>query len=124
MSPIRAEMRALYPPDWPLRSRLIRFVRAGSRCEWCEARNRQPHPVTGSMVVLTVAHLDHDPTNCRADNLVALCQLAHLQLDAGRKAHDRRVRSGQITAFDVPFEWRPIAGRHRAEVEAALGVDA
>ena len=36
--PIRPELRALYPPDWPQISRRIRFERAGNRCEWCGAR--------------------------------------------------------------------------------------
>ena len=32
-------------------------------------------------VVLTIAHLDHQPENCSDDNLLALCQLCHLRLD-------------------------------------------
>ena len=60
--PIRPEMRARYPSDWALRSRFVRFVRAGGRCEWCGAVHGQPHPVTGSLVVLTAAHVhDHRP---------------------------------------------------------------
>ena len=51
--PIRPEMRARYPRDWAVRSRFVRFVRAGGRCEWCGAAHGQPHPVTGSVVVLT-----------------------------------------------------------------------
>ena len=47
--PIRPEMRARYPSDWALRSRFVRFVRAGGRCEWCGAVHGQPHPVTGSL---------------------------------------------------------------------------
>jgi len=92
-------MRALYPPDWKLRSRLVRFVRAGNRCEWCDAINRHPHPITGSIVVLTVAHLDHDPTNSTADNLAALCQRCHNRYDAPMRARGRRERAGQLTLF-------------------------
>jgi hypothetical protein len=33
--PIRPEYRWLYPIDWPELSRLIRFERAGGRCEGC-----------------------------------------------------------------------------------------
>lgn len=33
--PIRPENRARYPKDWKLRSRFVREVRAGRRCEWC-----------------------------------------------------------------------------------------
>jgi 5-methylcytosine-specific restriction endonuclease McrA len=82
--PIRPENRARYPTDWPAISRRIRFERAGNRCEMegCGAENGQPHPLTGSKVVLTVAHLNHDPSNCSDDNLKALCQRCHLRYDA------------------------------------------
>ena len=33
--PIQPRFRSLYPPDWPEISRLVRFVRAGGRCEVC-----------------------------------------------------------------------------------------
>lgn len=33
-------------------------------------------------IVLTVAHLNHVPEDCRDDNLKALCQRCHNQLDA------------------------------------------
>jgi hypothetical protein len=32
-------------------------------------------------VVLTVAHLDHQPENCADDNLKAMCQRCHLRYD-------------------------------------------
>ena len=32
-------------------------------------------------IVLTVAHLDHNPANCEPDNLRALCQMCHLNYD-------------------------------------------
>jgi 5-methylcytosine-specific restriction endonuclease McrA len=79
--PIRAENRALYPVDWKAISLRIR-ERAGQVCEWCPAENGKPHPITGSTVVLTVAHLDHDPRNCADDNLKALCQRCHNRYDA------------------------------------------
>jgi hypothetical protein len=37
--PIRPEHRWLYPIDWPEISRIVRFVRAGGRCERC----KRPH---------------------------------------------------------------------------------
>ncbi len=49
-----------YHPKWSLISKLIRFTRAKNKCEWCGAENYKPHPATGSKVVLTVAHIDHD----------------------------------------------------------------
>lgn len=82
----------LYPPDWKAISRRIRFDRAQNRCEWCGAENQQPHPITGSIVVLTVAHLgvakpDGTPSDradladVREENLAALCQRCHLGYD-------------------------------------------
>ncbi len=41
-------------------------------------------------VSLSAAHLDHDPTNSRHDNLKALCQRCHLTHD--RTEHRRRRR--------------------------------
>lgn len=43
-------------------------------------------------IVLTVAHLDHQPENCAPENLKALCQRCHLRLDAKSKAERRRAR--------------------------------
>ena len=100
--PIRPEMRARYPADWPLRSRFVRFVRARNRCEWCGAENGKPHPVTGSRVVLTVAHVDdHRPEAASLLNLAALCQKCHNGHDAPmRQARRRAVREhGQGRLF-------------------------
>lgn len=89
--PIKPENRALYPADW----RAITYRKkeaAGWRCEGspaypdCRAVHGQPHPVTKSPVVLTTAHLDHDPANCEPENLKAWCQRCHLTYDA---AHHR-----------------------------------
>jgi 5-methylcytosine-specific restriction endonuclease McrA len=41
-----------------------------------------PHPVTGSIVVLTIAHVNHDTRDCRDENLRAWCQRCHLAYDA------------------------------------------
>ena len=87
--PIRPEMRALYSRDWPAISHRIR-ERAGNRCEECGAENGQPNPDTGSRVVLTVAHLDHDPRNCADGNLRAWCQRCHLRYDAAEHARNAR----------------------------------
>lgn len=81
--------RSRYPKNWNEISRRIR-ARAGNRCEWCGAQNHVPHPVTGSRVVLTVAHLDDDPRNNRDNNLAALCQRCHLSYDAPIHANHAR----------------------------------
>jgi hypothetical protein len=52
--PIRIENRGRYPADWKTIRRAI-LGRAGNVCEMpgCGAVNYQPHPITGSKVVLT-----------------------------------------------------------------------
>lgn len=92
--PIRPENRARYPRNWKAISQSIR-ERAGNRCEGspdypdCRAENGQPHPDTGSLVVLTVAHLDHTPENCDPANLRAMCQRCHLNYDREHHARTR-----------------------------------
>jgi hypothetical protein len=97
--------RTVYPPDWKLISLRIRFERAQGKCEWCGAVYQQPHPVTGSIVVLTVAHLGaprddgspgdkHDKSDCRDVNLAALCQRCHLNFD--REDHLARQRLNRL----------------------------
>lgn len=79
-----------YHPKWSLISRLIRFHRAGGKCEWCKAENGQPHPDTGSKVILTVAHLDRNRNNNRFGNLAALCQRCHLNYDRPTHIKNRK----------------------------------
>jgi len=81
--PIKPENKARYPDNWDEISARIRFERAKGICEFCrEAEHGKPHPVTGSTVVLTTAHLDHRPENCADHNLAAMCQRCHLIYDA------------------------------------------
>lgn len=42
-------------------------------------------------VVITVAHLNHTPEDCRDENLAALCQRCHLNYD--RHIHVRNLRA-------------------------------
>lgn len=81
--PIRPENRKRYPPDWRAISDRIRFDRAEGRCEFCRTvEHGKPNPRTGSIVILTVAHLDHTPENCEDGNLAAMCQQCHNVYDA------------------------------------------
>ena len=90
--PIRAENRSRYPKDWPEISRAIK-ERARYRCEFiehttgirCWAVHGEAHPITGSKVVLTTAHLDHTPENCAPTNLMAACQRCHNRYDAATR---------------------------------------
>lgn len=96
--PIRPEQRGLYPADWKRISMSIRRDRARWTCESipdgerCFAVSGLPHPITGARVVLTVAHLDHDPTNNDPANLRALCQRCHNRYDAPMRAAGRKAR--------------------------------
>ena len=103
--PIRPDLRHWYDREW---AKLARQVKAEARwrCEQCGVRHgdwrprRTPglprvwgdHCLIGGephyRVVLTVAHLDHDPSNRARENLKALCQRCHLAHD--RPEHLRR----------------------------------
>jgi 5-methylcytosine-specific restriction endonuclease McrA len=103
MMPIRPENRARYPKNWQQISAQVRLD-AGEMCEGspsypdCNAVNGRPHPVTGSRVVLTVAHLDHTPENCDRENLRAWCQRCHNTYDAPhRAANAAKRRAGKVS---------------------------
>jgi hypothetical protein len=84
--PIKRENYHLYPggsphsKEWKAIGVRIK-ARAGHCCEGCGVANYAPHPITGSRVVLTIAHLNHDPTDNAAANLRAWCQKCHLGYD-------------------------------------------
>ncbi len=112
--------RTRYPDDWEQISHRIRFIRAKGRCEGspqypdCRARHGNKHPVTGSIVILTTAHLGtekpdgtpgdkHDKMDCRTENLAAMCQRCHLAFDrddhtlqAAITRRQKRIDAGQI----------------------------
>ncbi|MEU6721565.1 hypothetical protein ABZ897_59865 [Nonomuraea sp. NPDC046802] len=113
--PIRPENKIRYPADWPQISERIRFERAGGFCECvgecghhpgrpCGAVHGKPHPVTGSLVVLTTAHRNHVPEDCREENLFAACQRCHLSYDLElHKANAARTRFARLTAGMTPL---------------------
>lgn len=89
--PIKPENKLRYPADWDKRSYFVRFVRGKGRCEWCGAVHGEPHPVTGSKVVLTCAHVyDHRPEAASLLNLAGLCNHCHLNHDKEQHAANRR----------------------------------
>ena len=120
---------SLRSPEWRAIRTAIRDIRAVGRCEcvgecghdhtgdpaslwWpahiptahgrCPALNHDPHPVTGSNVVLTIAHLDHDPSHNDPGNLRAYCQRCHNAYDAPhRRAHAARTRRRRRACGDL-----------------------
>lgn len=122
-------VRSKYPLGWRKLSLEIR-ARAAGRCEcWgecgadhthtllvgrasitsrrCDALNGQPHPITGSRVVLTVAHLcrcrDRHGVKCGdPTHLKAMCQRCHLAYDrADHIAHARVNRHARKAIADL-----------------------
>lgn len=63
--------------------------------------------------VLTTAHLDPDPMNVAPDNLVALCSVCHLRMDARRKAVERRTPPDHPALLDVDAEPDPLVEQVR-----------
>jgi hypothetical protein len=91
-----------YPHNWRAIIRAIR-IRALDRCECvgecglhherrCEERNGQPAKWAKGKVILTVAHLNHTPSDCRDSNLKALCQRCHLRYD---REHHKKTREAR-----------------------------
>jgi hypothetical protein len=109
--PIRPENKKRYPANWLTEIRPAILARANNCCEGapdiypeCRAENHKPHPVTGSTVVLTIAHLNHIPEDVRPENLKALCQRCHLTYDAksrnqslGERMQELRERQSTMT---------------------------
>lgn len=89
--PISHENRRRYPPYWRQLSHIVRFVIQRGHCAWCDAMHGLPHPITGSTVVLTTAHIhDRRPEADRLDNLRGLCQRCHNRHDAAHRRETRR----------------------------------
>ncbi|MFC3674706.1 hypothetical protein [Ferrovibrio xuzhouensis] len=108
--PIRPENKARYPANWS--SEIVPAVRArsGGRCEFevdggrCPALQGEPHPITGSKVVLTVAHLDHQPENCDMANLKDACQRCHNRYDMPMRRAGMQARAHASRAVGDLFE--------------------
>lgn len=106
----RIDYKRDYPANWKTELRPAVLARAGNRCEGspqyptCRAENGQPHPVTGSRVMLTIAH-KHGTSKMTQDlrDLMALCQRCHLTYDievhvrnAAETRRLRRIEAGQL----------------------------
>lgn len=83
-----------YPTNWnEIRLRIL--TRANNCCEGspaypsCRAENGKPHPITGSKVVLTIAHMNHDKGSDE-NTLKALCQRCHLKHDINHHIANRK----------------------------------
>lgn len=65
---------------------------------WCWPEGEVP-----IVIVLTVAHLNHDPADCQPDNLRAMCQRHHLAYDQALHRINawatRRAKAGTLEMF-------------------------
>lgn len=108
--------RSLYPPDWEAIALSIKSA-ADWTCQDCGRPCRRPgedywnsffpripsewrkdfcHP---RRFVLTTAHLNHRPEDCRPENLRALCAPCHCRMDLAAKSTKRAIaaeRHGQL----------------------------
>lgn len=80
-------------PEWPrdgaYMGQTYSDARAVAAGIYASAGESGPKP---TIIVLTVAHLDHQPEDCRPKNLAALCQRHHLAYD-----HDHHRANAQAT---------------------------
>lgn len=104
-----------YPDNWKEISAGIRLIRAKKQCECTgqcglhrgrrclEFDGRNAKWASGK-VILTVAHLNHYPLDCRDENLLAMCQTCHLRYDqvlhATHAAATRRERKAIADMFE------------------------
>lgn len=65
----------------------------------CGAVNYEPHPVTGSKVILTVAHMDHNKRNNRFSNLMAASAAICITIDISTQITGVMVGIGRGTSL-------------------------
>ena len=89
--------------------------RSGNQCECagecglhpdhrCEEKNGHFAIWAKGRIVLTVAHLNHTPEDCRDENLKAMCQRCHLRYDHDhhqRNARETRRRNKRTAELDL-----------------------
>lgn len=89
--PIKPENKKLYPKNWKqIRESILQ--RANNKCEFCGVDNyaivqRKDKKVK---IILTIAHLDHNPQNNNPENLRALCQKCHNTYDIEHRKETRK----------------------------------
>jgi hypothetical protein len=93
--------RELYPDDWEEIATRIKDA-ADWKCQECGVQCYRPGERNDNRrFTLTVAHLNHEPADCRPENLKALCSVCHLQYDAKHRKQERlrKRHAGQANLF-------------------------
>jgi len=117
--PIKPENAKRYPKDWKAISTAIR-ERAQGRCECegecglhrthpgprrCTERHNEPAQWAKGKIILTVAHLNHQPEDCRPENLKAMCQRCHLRYDHDHhQINAAATRRAKRNTLELPLE--------------------
>lgn len=105
--PIKPENRPLYPSNWKeIRAQILE--RAHNHCEFCGVSNGLSvyNGKRWYSIVLTIAHLDHDPTNNDPSNLRALCQACHLKYDTQHHVETRaQTKAKQDQSLQLEFKF-------------------
>ncbi len=113
--PIRPENLGRYPKTWKSEMVPAARARSGDRCECkgqcglehegdrCNVENGKPHPRTGSIVVLTLAHEHGVPLEeTSIDRMFHACQQCHLRYDKHiHQANRRRTIRGRKASGDL-----------------------
>lgn len=103
-----------YPDDWDKISLRVRRESGGQcqctgecglhRGQRCVELDGEDALFASGLVVLTVAHRNHYPPDCRDENLLAMCNTCHLRMDAvlhmehaWRKRRDRKASGDLFT---------------------------
>jgi len=94
---LRRFSSAPYPTDSDSIATRLKEKR-GWDCEGCGHHGSTPRRV------LTVHHVDYDPSNNHEGNLLVLCQKCHLALQQGNPPHLIRQRQGQLSLEEVNHE--------------------
>lgn len=107
--------RKRYPANWKEIALEVKAA-AGWRCAGCGKKCREPgEKLDTHQRTLTVHHIDHNPENCKRENLIALCAPCHLRADAPHHAETRRKRkreqdekrAGSVSAQGDPERIEP-----------------
>ena len=87
-----------YPSNWKTEIRPKILERENHCCKFCGVVNQSEvvrHNKNGMKlvkIILTIAHLNHDTTDNRDENLAALCQKCHLNYDLRHHLKNRKIK--------------------------------
>lgn len=95
--------KAAYPDNWPEIAKRVKEA-ARWQCQQCGRQCYRPgEPCPDRSRILTVHHINHIPSDCSPDNLIALCAPCHLRADAQHHARNaRRTRAAKTGQMFLP----------------------